>query len=351
MTNPFDAASRDARLDPQDPSAKARLSAEAQRTGLRGAGFSISRVGWVFDFRGDAWGLPGVFSLSLSASDPRYASALPDPITAVAMSLSALRLPLPTMCREVPRNCDLNVGSDETNIRRYVEIPLIWQFCFAPGNGAAFTPRAFPFNEPGTAAPAWFIVPDGTPTRFPQSWLTIGRDLYPPLEGPGDLKRPSSRFPAVYRVGSSPDRIFIERKLFREEATTDPRSMMLRGQRLYQKLALGVFYGARFYSVWPTVGPTPLRSDETCRAYTAYEGRVEAPSGISAVDFIEAHRHVFSNLAGWRAMSEDGLEIPILDRSPDWDKLNIHATRCRMNCRVRYRPNGSIGSSGVASAV
>lgn len=338
MTNLFDAASRDARLDPQDPSARMRLAAEAKRAGLSDAGFIRNRIGWAYTFQGDGWGLPGVFTLSLSASDPRYASARPDATTAIAMALSALRLPLPPMCRETPMNRDLSTGQDRPGANRYLELPLVWEFRFAPGGGASFTPRAFPHSLEQGAGPVWCDVTPTGPAGFPQSWLPVGRELRPPPEGFRDLRRPSSLFPAVYQAGSSPERIFIERGVFREEASTDPRRMVHGGIRLYRKLALGVFDRQQFNSLWLTVGLAPLRSDDIRRAYSAYEGCVRVSSGVAAADFIEAHRHVFSNLAGWRAMSEDGLEIPILDRSPDSDRLNIRATRCRMNCRVRYRP-------------
>lgn len=346
MTNPFDAASRDARLDPQDPSAKARLSAEAQRTGLRGAGFSITRyrIGWTYTFQGDGWGLPGVFTLSLRASDLRHASARPDSTTAMAMALSALHLPLPPMCPETPENLDLELGPDGPQATRYLENPLIWEFRFAPGGRADFAPRRFPvsfhardfFSPPLPIVLAWFDVTPIRPAGFPQSWLPVGRELRPPPEGFRDLHRPSSLFPAVYQIGSSPDRILIGRGVFREEASTDPRRMVHRGIRLYRKLALGVFNGSYFASLWPRNETAPFLSSTVSAAYTAYEGRVETPA--DPADSATLRTSVFRNLAGWRAMSEDGLEIPILDRSPDSDNLNIRATRCLMNCRVRYRP-------------
>lgn len=336
MTNPFDAASRDARLDPQDPSARMRLAAEAQRTGLRGAGFSISRVGWSYDFQGDGWGLPGVFTLSLTSSDARYASARPDSATAMAMALSALRLPLPSMCRKTPMNRDLSTGQDRPGANRYLELPLVWEFRFAPGGGASFTPRAFPHSLEQGAGPVWCDVTPTGPAGFPQSWLPVGRELRPPPEGFRDLRRPSSLFPAVYQAGSSPERIFIERGVFREEASTDPRRMVHRGIRLYRKLALGVFNGSYFASLWPRNETAPFLSSTVSAAYAAYEGRVETPA--DPADSATLRTSVFRNLAGWRAMSADGLEIPILDRSPDSDNLNIRATRCLMNCRVRYRP-------------
>lgn len=343
MTNPFDAASRDARLDPQDPSARMRLAAEAGRTGLRDAGFSISRVGWSYNFQNVDWGLPGVFTLSLTSSDARYASARPDSATAMAMALSALRLPLPPMCRETPMNLDLELGPDGPRASRYLENPLVWEFRFAPGGRAEFAPRRFPmstryrlFFEPPPSGPVWFDVTPARPAGFPQSWLPVGRDLRPQPEGIRDLRRPSSLFPAVYQVGSSSERIFIERGVFREEASTNPQRMVRSGIRLYRKLALGVLgHSGLFSSLWPTVG-APLLSHERSRAYTAYEGRVETPADPTELAW--ARHSVFRNLAGWRAMSEGGLEIPILDRSPDWDNLNIRATRCSMNCRVRYRP-------------
>lgn len=346
-STPFDAARRGAALDPQDPTALARMRAEALRVGID-PGFAYTFGGWDYFFQVST-PVAGAVRVEFRFSYPEelWWRKLPPADRVRSLALAALRWPGEARHIRVPK-----AGDFHHRDALYGDLPVVWHISagsLEPGDalpvkaGNPFL-RALRGQDPDEVY--WSEIYETYEMQhgsagFPRSKL-------PTTLSVERIAAVSKHDPCVFAPPTSPGTVCVARRIFGETAVNDSRELQRRGLNLYTRLEINycrrppgvaTWLGLPLtrvtpppsVSIWPSVDSQHRPSAHAEACYRSYI--VEPAFALGSAD------ECFASVALWQALSTRGLQVPVIDRSGDWPELNPSASRQQITTTVFFTPD------------